>query len=243
MSNVSPSPARQATFSKGLVDVLPLIVGLIPFGLLVGAIGVQNGLEPLEVSLMSLIVFAGAAQFIAIDMWGHAAGLTIIATTLLVNLRHLLMGASARPHIVAMPRWLKWPFLYIMADENWATVMRRARTQGDLTPAYVAGASIPFYVVWQATCFAGTRIGNVIGDPALWGFDFVFTAVFVTLVFGFWHVDRRLSPIVASAAAALAAERFLPGSWYILIGGIAGVVAAIATFRPDGVAAGGTDDA
>lgn len=232
MSVAIPSQTAGASFARGIVDVLPLLVGLVPFGLIVGALGVKAGLEPAELMMMSGLVFAGAAQFIALDMWGNAAGLTIISTTLLVNLRHVLMGASARPSIVDMPSWLKWPFLYIMADENWATVMRRGRTHRDLTPAYIAGASLPFYIGWQITCLIGTQIGGVMGDPARFGFDFVFTAVFVTLVFSFWKVDRRLSPIVASAAAALATHQWLPGTWYILSGGIAGVVAALLTYRP-----------
>lgn len=224
-----------ASFAAGIIDVLPLLVGLVPFGLIVGALGVQSGLSTGEVMMMSGLVFAGAAQFIALDMWGNAAGLTIISTTLLVNLRHVLMGASARPRIVRMPRWLKWPFLYVMADENWATVMRRAHTHDDLTPGYVAGASVPFYVGWQITCLIGTQAGGVMGDPAVWGFDFVFTAVFITLIAGFWKVDQRSAPIVASAVAALVAERWLGGTWYILIGGLAGVVAAVVTFRRETV--------
>ncbi|MEQ8664508.1 MAG: AzlC family ABC transporter permease [Rhodospirillales bacterium] len=223
-----------ASFTAGIIDVLPLLVGLVPFGLIVGALGIQSGLSTGEVMMMSGLVFAGAAQFIALDMWGSAAGLTIVSTTLLVNLRHVLMGASARPQIVHMPRWLKWPFLYVMADENWATVMRRARTHGDLTPGYVAGASVPFYVGWQITCYIGTQAGSVMGDPATWGFDFVFTAVFITLVFSFWRVDRRSAPIVASAAVALAAEHYLGGTWYILLGGVAGVAAALLTFKREG---------
>lgn len=212
MTAIHSASPTGASFGQGFIDVFPLLIGLIPFGLIVGAVGVKIGLEPAELMLMSGIVFAGAAQFIALDMWGNTAGLTIIATTLLVNLRHVLMGASARPAIAQMTRGIKWSFLYIMADENWATEMRRFHTERDLTPAYVAGASLPFYLVWQVTCLIGTQIGNVLGDPTRLGFDFVFSAVFITLVFGFWKADRRTTPVLASAGAALLAETFLPGT-------------------------------
>ena len=211
---------------------MPLVVGLIPFGLIVGAIGVQVGMEPEELMFMSLAVFAGAAQFIALDMWTTATGASIIATTLLINLRHILMGASAYPIIAPMPAWTKLPFLYVMADENWATVMRRSRTNPPVTPAYVIGVSLPMYLFWQVSCFTGTQVGNVIGDPARWGFDFVFTAVFLTLVLGFWRTDGRFAPIGASAVAALIAARVLPGSWFILVGSLSGLLAALLTFRP-----------
>lgn len=231
-----PPESPGASFHRGLVDVAPLIVGLIPFGLVVGTVGVSVGLEPWEVSFMSAAVFAGAAQFIAMDMFGQAAGLTIILTALLVNLRHILMGASVRPYIAHMPARLKIPFLYTMADENWAIVMRRARTMGDLTPAYIAGATLPFYTAWQISCYAGTQIGNVVGDLEQWGFDFVFTAVFLTLVIGFWQADRRTAPIIASAAVAVVTERLIDGSWFIVIGGLAGVIAALLTFKREDAA-------
>ena len=233
MTNNLPPEASGASFRRGLTDVAPLIIGLIPFGFLVGALGVQIGLEPWEVSFMSAAVFAGAAQFIAMDMFGQAAGLTIILTALLVNLRHVLMGASVRPYIKHMPARLKVPFLYTMADENWAIIMRRARTHCDLGPAYIVGATLPFYSAWQISCFAGTQIGNVIGDLEQWGFDFVFTAVFLTLVLGFWRTDHRSSPIIASAVFAIIASHFIEGSWFIVIGGIAGVLAALITFRKE----------
>lgn len=233
MTQPYPPESPGASFQRGLADVAPLIIGLIPFGLVVGTVGVKVGLEPWEVSFMSAAVFAGAAQFIAMDMIGQAAGLTIILTALLVNLRHILMGASIRPYIKHMPPTLKVPFLYTMADENWAIVMRRARTHSDLTPAYIAGATLPFYTAWQISCYAGTQIGNVIGDLEQWGFDFVFTAVFLTLVLGFWRTDHRTSPIIASAIVAVIAEHFIEGSWFIVIGGLAGVIAALLSFRKE----------
>lgn len=223
-----------AGFMAGFLDISPLMVGAAPFAIIIGAMAVQAGLEPWEIVFMGAAVFAGAAQFIALDMWTTAllpisAALAIVGTTLMVNLRHILMGAAAAPHIRNVPGFARYSFLYVMADENWAMALKRARRDGNIGSAYLTGLSFPFYVNWIIWSYIGTQIGDVISEPAVYGFDFVFTAVFVSLIVGFWQVDRQLSPIISSALFALVAREVLPGSWYILVGSIAGVIIAIIT--------------
>jgi 4-azaleucine resistance transporter AzlC len=225
-----------AGFFSGCLDILPMAVGAAPFGVIIGAMAIQAGLEPWEIVFMGAVVFAGAAQFIALDMWTSAllpgsVALAIIGTTLMVNLRHILMGAAAAPHIRGITPWVRYPYLYVMADETWAMTIRRARVNNDLGPAYLAGLALPFYLNWLVWSYVGTQIGDVINDPAVYGFDFVFTAVFVTLIFGFWKADRHLLPIIVSAMIALLAREVLPGTWYIFAGSVAGVLTAIITYR------------
>lgn len=86
----------RAELQAGAVAVFPVVVAAVPFALLVGALGVQDGLIALEVTLMSALVFAGASQFIAVDMW-PAPILSVALTVLVVNLRHILMGAAVAP--------------------------------------------------------------------------------------------------------------------------------------------------
>jgi len=75
----------------------------------------------------------------------------------------------------------------------------------------------------------GALIGGVITHPERYGFDFAFAAVFLVVLFGLWKHQRRLLPIVASAAAALLVWKLSPGVWYIFAGGLAGTSAAIVT--------------
>ncbi len=224
-------------FGAGVVDILPMLVGMVPFGLLVGAMGTQAGLDVWEVVLMSSAVFAGASQFIALDMWtSPLPALALIGTTFLVNLRHVLMGAAAAPHIKSLPVWVRYPFLYAMADENWAMAIRKISMDKKIAAGYLMGLTIPFYLNWQIWSYAGTQLGGLIADPRMFGFDFVFTAVFICLILGFWKHDRRLTPILASAVAALVAANILPGTWYIFIGSIVGVSVAAITYKQRGEA-------
>ncbi len=186
---------------------------------------------------MSSAVFAGASQFIALEMWGNPLpGAVIIGTTLMVNLRHILMGAAAHQHVRHLPPLTRYVFLFAMADENWAMAMRKSMTTksagSKLSAGYVLGLTVPFYLNWQLWSFAGTQLGDLIKDPTELGFDFVFTAVFLTLIFGFWKSDRRLLPIIASACVALMTREFLPGTWYIFMGSLAGVAAAALSYKP-----------
>lgn len=104
MSMVRPIPKMNTQavpeFGTGVRDSLPVIVGIVPFGLACGIMGVTVGLTPLETVLMSALVFAGAAQFVAITMLGigPAGWGMIVLTTLLINLRHLLMGFASPVH-------------------------------------------------------------------------------------------------------------------------------------------------
>lgn len=94
MHTISPTNTRKE-FISGFKAASPLLVAMVPIGGVFGAVAVSKGLSPLEASLMSLFVFAGGAQFVAMDLWTHPASWTALGfSALLVNLRHILMSAS-----------------------------------------------------------------------------------------------------------------------------------------------------
>jgi branched chain amino acid efflux pump len=212
-------------FALGLWHISPLMVSVVPFGLLMGALAAHKGFGPLEMVLMSGAVFAGASQFVAMDLWRDPIPmLTIIIATAMVNLRHVIMGAAMQPVMGRFGRFQSLAALFLMADEIWILALRRA-AEGALTPAYYFGLGAVFYVNWCFWTGIGTVVGGVIEDPARYGFDFAFTAVFLVLITGMWRGRASIPPLVASASVALAAHAWLPGVWYIVLGGIAGAVA------------------
>ncbi len=225
----------RAEATAGLVDILPMLAAACPFSLLLGALAVQNGLSPAEITLMSFAVYAGASQFIAVDQWTVpvVAGL-IIGTTALVNLRHVIMGAALTPYLSAFRPWQRWAFVSIHSDETWAMAIRRGRSPTGLTPAYIAGMAIPFYLNWPLWTALGASLGNLVEAPERYGIDFAFPAMFTVLVVGFWHGRRETMVIAVSAAVAIAAKLLLPGVWYIFLGGIAGILAGALAWRPNG---------
>ena len=92
-----PQPAPRSL--DAILAVAPLLPGLVAFGLVYGVLARQTGLSLAVTTMMSALVFAGAAQFTAVSMWGQAGGALIVVTTLMINLRHLLVGASMAPHL------------------------------------------------------------------------------------------------------------------------------------------------
>jgi len=230
----SSTPAARGDFAAGFLTIAPLLVAVIVYGLLFGTLAAQKGLSPLETALMSATVFAGASQFVAVDIWSSPPAIALLAATaLMVNLRHVLMGAALAPWIRTWPRGTVCAALYMMADENWAFALQRG-AKAPLTPGYYLGLSLPLYVGWIVCTFFGTIFGGVLQDPARYGLDFAFTAVFITLLVGLWQGRRSLLPWVASAAVAVTAYALLPGVWYIALGVLAGTVAGAlqGTARP-----------
>ena len=118
-----PQQAQRGTladFRRGLIATAPLVPGVVMFGLLYGVMARQVGLSPWEALAMSLIVHAGSAQFTALGMWASAGTWAIVLTTLAINLRHLLMGASIAPYLLGLrQRWRALLALW-MADESYA---------------------------------------------------------------------------------------------------------------------------
>lgn len=219
-------------FREGLRTILPLLLAVLPIGFVFGTVATGNGLSPLEAVLMSALVFAGGSQFVAMDLWTHPASWSALGfAALLVNLRHMLMGASLQRSLGGFRMWQKLPALMIMADENWALAESQARRR-PLTPAFYFGLSLPFYCSWVLASLGGALFGTLLGDVAVYGLDFAFPAVFIVLLMGFWKGRETGLILMASAIAALSVHSLVPGAWYIAAGALAGLVVAVAA--PDG---------
>lgn len=218
-------------FLAGMRTIAPILVAAVPIGLVFGAVAASKGLSPLETTLMSAMVFAGGSQFVAMDIWTHPASWTALGfAALLVNIRHVLMGASLGRKLQAFSPLQKYVGVLVMADENWAMSEARARKAG-LTPAFYAGLAIPFYLNWVVCSLVGALLGAFLGDPTAIGLDFAFPAVFVVLVVGFWKGRATGMVLIASALAAIVVHRYVPGAWYIAAGVAAGLTAALLNGR------------
>lgn len=235
MLTPTQSPVRSAgtDFRVGFVRGFPIILATAPFGLLLGAIAAQKGLSVLEVSLMSAIVFAGSAQFVAIDIWTSPAPWAALGfSALLINMRHVLMSASIGPRMGSFNPTLRIFGLFFLADEIWALSEAEA-ARARFTPAFYFGLVTVFYSLWNLWTVLGALIGPVLGNPADIGFDFAFTAVFIALIMSFWKGPATGAVLAASAAVAALTHTHVEGPWYILAGAIAGMIAAALLWRPE----------
>src|SRR5215813_9653935 len=117
----------ESEWRAALVDIMPAMVAGMPFATLCGALAIAKGLSPAEVFAMSLLVFAGGAQFAAIEIWSFPVPVfAIVVSTLLINSRHVLMGVSLRPKLHALSAPQRVLGCFMLADENWALAERRA---------------------------------------------------------------------------------------------------------------------
>ena len=225
-------PSRSASeFRQGFIDILPILLAAFPIGLLWGTLAGKEGLSPLESGLASAAIFGGAAQFVAIDLWTNPAPwLLLTVTVFIVNLRHVLMGASLSRHVGEIPG-RAMPFLmFLMVDEVWALAERRAR-HSSLTWPYYLGMGLPLFLNWVIATVIGAVMGRGLGDPAAYGLDFAFSALFIAILAGFWKGPRTGAVLLAAAVTAAVVKLYVPGAWYIALGGIAGVAVALVTTR------------
>jgi 4-azaleucine resistance transporter AzlC len=212
----------RAGLRAGLAATLPVAVGIFTYGLVFGVLAREAGLSGLEALLMSMIVYAGSSQFAAIGLWTVPLPVVpIVLTTLVVNLRHILMGAALRPWFGELTTGQKLGSLFFAADESWALTMGY-HARGGTDRAFLLGSGLASYAAWTGATSAGHVFGSLLPDPVVLGLDFAFTAVFVALLVGMWRDKRDLLPWVVAGIAACLAALVLPGKWYILAGALAG---------------------
>jgi 4-azaleucine resistance transporter AzlC len=222
-----------AELRAALVDIAPALVAAVPIGLLFGAVAVARGIAPLEAALMSALVFAGGAQFAAIELWQHPPPLlALLVSTALINARHILMGLSLAPKLKTFGTLQRLLGCAVMADENWALAERRASRQ-PLAPAYFLGMGAVFWANWVLWSTIGAMLGPVLGDPRRFGADFAFIAIFIGLVVALSKGARSAAVVAASALAATLVHSLAGSPWHVLSGAFAGIVAAALLYRRD----------
>jgi branched chain amino acid efflux pump len=194
------------------------------YGTVFGGLAVQAGLRAVEVWGMSLLVFAGASQFIAVPMIAAGASpLAIVVTTYVVNMRHYLMAATLAPAFRAFPRgWLAL-VAHILNDESFAVAVAR---QNPPNPWVYIGSAVAVCGAFLVGVLVGTQLGGLVADPARWGLDFAFPAVFLALVAVQLRGRAEWLIALASALLAVAIALVLPGNWHIVITGV--VVSGVA---------------
>jgi branched chain amino acid efflux pump len=211
----------------GARRTVPIALSVCAYGLVFGVLAQQARLSLLEVFLMSGLVYAGSAQLLVLSLWSMPLPIaTILLTTLIVNLRNLLLGAAVSPWLLRISPFKAYSTLFFLSDESWALTMGEF-AKGQRNAAFLLGSGLVLYVAWVGSTVAGRTLGDVVHDPARFGLDFAFTAVFLSLLVGFWKGKSDLLPWVVAAVVAVTAAHFLPGKWYILLGGVCGSVAGV----------------
>ena len=205
-------PARKikrTDFWSGVRQALPIVLGYIPVGFAYGVLAQKSGLGLFNAVAMSVIVFAGSAQLIGAGLFGAAASpFTLIFTTFVVNLRHLLMSAALAPKLKGWKRWQIALFGYELTDETFALhSMRMAQRMPPKVETFAINMTAQSS--WIAGSVIGYLAGGQITDVRPVGLDFALPAMFIALL-----VPQVVQPVylmMAVLAAGLSVTLYLLG--------------------------------
>jgi 4-azaleucine resistance transporter AzlC len=170
-------------FKQGVKDCIPTLLGYISIGIAAGVVGVAAGMSALEVALLSILVYAGSAQFIfaALLLDGSPAA-AIILTTFIVNLRHFLMSATLAPHFTRYSVGRNIGIGILLTDETFGVAAGKVQQKQRMSVSWMNGLNITAYLCWIIACIAGALFGNWIAEPEMFGIDFALTAMFLALL-------------------------------------------------------------
>jgi len=219
---IHPVTFSSAGLRRGAGTMVPLLPAVVVFAATYGFVARQQGLSVLETVAMSALVFAGAAQMVAVQLWQHPPPLVeLTVAAAVVNLRYLIMAPVLKDWLAPLGGVRTYASLFLTTDENWAVSVAEMR-RGGRDAAFFVGSGLALWVPWVLFSAVGRLGGGLIPATEPYGLDFIGTAVFLALLLPLWQGRRSLLPWIAAAAAALLAERLLAGAWYLLLGGLAG---------------------
>jgi len=211
-----------AAISSGMKRALPIVLGYVPIGFAYGVLAGKGGLSQTNTLLMSLIVFAGSAQFIAVGLFAAGTGpAAIILTTFVVNLRHMLMAASLSPYLAGWKKRHLAFFSFELTDETFALHSTAASRLGDCRLE-----ALSLNITAQASWVAGTVLGIVaaelISDIKPMGLDYALAAMFVALLVG--QCENRVRVVTAIISGTIATLLYLAGwhQFHIIAATVAG---------------------
>jgi branched chain amino acid efflux pump len=215
---------QRRAFWAGVRAELPLLMGVVPFGMIYGVLAISAGLVPASAQMMSSIVFAGSAQFITAQLIREAVpGFIIVLTIGVVNLRHVLYSASIAPYVRALP--MRWKVLlsYLLTDEAYAVTILHYEEQGSHPSGhwFFLGAGLTLWTSWQLSTAAGILLGTTL--PESWPLDFALPVTFIALVVPALKDRPAIAASLTAGAVALLAYG-LPYKLGLMIAGVLGIL-------------------
>ncbi|MEJ2486675.1 MAG: AzlC family ABC transporter permease [Anaerolineales bacterium] len=220
---------RRKEFFKGINRTLPLLLGAFPFGLIYGALAVSSGFSLPAVMAMSVFVFAGSSQFIAVGLYAaQAPVLIIILVTFVVNLRHLLYSLSLLPYLKHLPHRWRIPLSFWLTDETFAvSIFRYQESENiDHNEYFQLGSSLSMYLNWQFWSFVGMILGERIPNAQNWGLDVAMPITFIGMIIPFVKTSAMLICVLVSGALAILTYN-LPYKLGIILSTLIGILAGL----------------
>ena len=221
----------RAEFIAGARDIMPMLIGTMPFGLVAGVAAISAGMTATEGLALSVLSFSGIAQLIAAQLIAaNSPVIVTVAAAFVVSLRFVMYSAALSPHLAHLDRRWRALLSFLMTDQSFAMSARRF---GDDPHAkdrhwHFLGSALTLYVSWQAAVAVGVLLGARV--PAQWSLDFAVVLCFIALLVPVSRKRASLAAALVSAAVALAAAG-LPYRLALVVASICGIAAGLAAER------------
>ncbi|WHS62350.1 AzlC family ABC transporter permease [Pseudomonas sp. G2-4] len=208
----------------GFRQLIPISLFVIVFGVAFGLAAAQTGLSDTSAVLMSTLVFAGASQFAALDLWGQQVPVVpLMITVFAINARHLLMGATLYPWLRELSVAKRYGVMLVVSDANWAMAMQ-AFSRGKPGLGILFGGGIALWITWILGSWLGLHFGSAIEDPVSLGLDMVMGCFLLAMVVGGKKNPRMFIIWTVAACSSLLAYWYLPANSHVVVGALAGGV-------------------
>jgi len=221
-------------FKKGMKAALPVVIGYIPIGIAFGILASGQGLTTGSVFLISLTVYAGSAQFIAAAMMaGGAEVVSVVSTTFLVNLRHLLMSAALSPYMKKFPAGLQSVIAFGITDETFAVSENYAQSN-EPSEGFFLGLHLASHITWILSTVLGAIFGASLTETTKWGIDFALSAMFIGLLVMQLKDSKSLIVSLLAGLLSLVLKMSLKGNYNVIVAAIAAATAGVIIERWNG---------
>ena len=224
----------RTAFFEGIRDMSPMLLGIVPFGIVCGVGAIAAGASPVAALAMSMIMFSGAAQIIATQLLAADAPFgVIVLSCLVVSLRLLMYSAAMAPYLRRLDYRWRNVLSYVLTDQAFAGAIQRFRTSDDLAAnaSYFLGTGVLLWSVWQVSTVVGIVAGQVI--PASWQLDFVVPLCFIAVLVPLLQ-DRVSLLVFAVSAIAVVALDAMPLRLSMVCAGLLAIAAGVAADKMTG---------
>ena len=216
-----PEASSSSAILTGMKRGFPIFLGYVPLGFAYGVLAVQNNIRAVYAVLFSLLVYAGAGQFIAVGLWGMGASVfSIVFTTFVINLRHVLMSAAVAPWFAPFTRFQQFIIGWGLTDEVFAMHSMAMATGEKARLPLVYAANFTSHSGWVLGTFIGAVAGDFLPDPKLFGLDYALPAMFLALLVP--QCKERLYTLAAVLSALLSVilAMYDTGRWNVIIASV-----------------------
>ena len=218
--------SKSKTFLKGTVDVLPLMIPVVPFGIIFGAIGIELGFGPYLTYVTSIIIFSGASQIVILQLFSAgASSLVAIASSSVISTRHLLYGAVVSQHLNHLSIYWKIGLSYLLTDQAFAVSNEyfKKNNKDKFKHYHLVGSGFTLWLIWQFTTIIGILLGSIV--PEEFGLTFTIPLTFLALLVNYLrNIDHLIVIIISGISSIIFFDS--PFKSYIIISSIIALIGA-----------------